>query len=187
MKFNDESFVRGFADWIKNYYAFTGVKTALEVGCYSGELIDALKDIGIEAHGIDLTPQREDVVKADIRTIDARGKKKYDLVFSSGLLEYYPIDEIPQIIKKMSSLSKKYVLNYVPNKNCLAYKNAKARTTAEWKNELDFDVPSLEELHKRAGLEIVMAGVAGAEWAKRFGPEPSEPYLVYVLAKKKEV
>ncbi len=182
MKFNDEAFIQEFADFVKKLE----IKSALEVGCLSGELIGALHDAGIEVSGIDLNPQRDDVIQADIRTINPKGKKKYDLVFSSGLLEHFPIGEIPDIIKKMSVFSKKYVLNYVPNKNCLAYKNAKARTTAEWKNELDFDVAEFEEFHKKAGLEIVTSGVAGAEWAKRFGPEPSEPYLVYVLAKKAE-
>jgi len=40
-------------------------------------------------------------------------------------------------------------------------------------------------LHEKAGLEVVETGRAGKEWVKRFGMEPSEPYLVFVLAKKK--
>lgn len=182
MKFNDEAFIKEFANLVNKL----DIKSALEVGCLSGELLDALHVMDIEVSGIDLNPQRKDVMQADIITINPKGKKKYDLVFSSGLLEHFPIGEIPEIIKKMASLSRKYILNYVPNKNCIAYKNAKAKTTAEWKNELDFDVAEFEEFHKKAGLEIVTYGVAGAEWAKRFGPEPSEPYLVYVLAKKAE-
>lgn len=182
MKFNDEAFIQEFATFVNRL----NIKSALEVGCLSGELIGALLDIGIEVSGIDLNPQCDDVIQADIRTINPKGKKKYDLVFSSGLLEHYPIDEIPEIIKKMAALSKKYVLNYVPNKECVAYQKAKAKTTADWKDELDFDIPKFEELHKSAGLEICSSGLAGTEWAKRFGSEPSEPYLVYVLAKKKE-
>lgn len=180
MKFNDEAFIQEFADFVNKLE----IKSALEVGCLSGELIDALHDAGIEVSGIDLNPQRDDVIQADIRTINPKGKKKHDLVFSSGLLEHFPIDEMPDIIKKMAAFSKKYVLNYVPNKECVAYQKAKAKTTAEWKDELDFDIPKFEELHKNAGLKICESGLAGAEWANRFGPEPSEPYLVYVLAKK---
>jgi cyclopropane fatty-acyl-phospholipid synthase-like methyltransferase len=182
MKFNDEAFIQEFANLVNKL----DIKSALEVGCLSGELLEALHSMDIEVSGIDLNPQRKDVLKADIREINPKGKKKYDLVFSSGLLEHFPIGEIPEIIKNMASLSRKYILNYVPNKNCLAYKKAKAKTTAEWKNELDFDIPNFEELHKDAGLKIVKSGLAGAEWAKRFGPEPSEPYLVYALAKKAE-
>lgn len=182
MKFNDEAFIQEFADFVKKLE----VKSALEIGCLSGELIGALLGAGIEVSGIDLNLQRDDIIQADIRTINPKGRKKYDLVFSSGLLEHYPINEIPDIIKKMVALSKKYVLNYVPNKECVSYQKAKTKTTAEWKNELDFDIPKFEELHRSAGLEVCSSGLAGAEWAKRFGPEPSEPYLVYVLAKKKE-
>ncbi len=85
----------------------------------------------------------------------------------------------------MAKLSKKYVLNYVPNSNCLAYKNAKKRSKAQWKDEADFTEESLAKLHEEAGLEVVETGTAGKEWAKRFGKEPSEPYLVYCLAQKK--
>lgn len=35
------------------------------------------------------------------------------------------------------------------------------------------------------GREVVETGTAGKEWAKRFGKESSEPYLVYCLAQKK--
>jgi len=38
--------------------------------------------------------------------------------------------------------------------------------------------------NRDAGLEIVGSGLVGSEWAKKFGSEPSEPYLVWVLAKK---
>jgi len=180
MTFNDKAFIQEFATFVNRL----DIKSALEVGCLSGELTDALRQMDIEVSGIDLNPQRGDVMQADIRTINPKGKKKYDLVFSSGLLEHFPIDEIPDIIKKMAAFSRKYVLNYVPNKECVAYQKTKAKTTAEWKDELDFDIPKFEELHKSAGLEICESGLAGAEWAKRFGSEPSEPYLVYVLAKK---
>lgn len=180
MKFNDEAFIQEFADFVKGLE----VKSALEVGCLSGELIDALKDVGIETSGIDLNPQRKDVIQADIRTINPKGKKKYDLVFSSGLIEHYPPSEAVEILKAMAGVSRKYILTYVPNRGCVAYKNAKAKTAVPWKNELDYTNEELAILHENAGLKVLETGYAGAEWAKRFGPEPSEPYLVYVLAKK---
>ena len=144
---------------------------------FIGELKDA-----ICADGIDIAPTREDVFKADIR--DYTPRKKYDLVFSSGLIEHYNDEEAKEIVKAMARCSKKYILNYVPNRNCLAYTNAKKTTKAEWKNEMDYTEELLADLHERAGLEIVETGTAGREWAKRFGNEPSEPYLVYCLAKK---
>lgn len=173
MSFNCPVFIKEFADYVKGLE----VETILEVGCLSGELKDA-----VGADGIDIAPKRKDVRKADIR--EYKPRKKYDLVFSSGVIEYYNDEEAKNIIKAMVKCSNKYVLNYVPNRNSLAYKNAKKRTKAEWKDESDFTEETLAELHEAAGLEVVETGTAGAEWAKRFGKEPSEPYLVYCLAKK---
>lgn len=175
MSFNCPKFIEEF----KQYVSSLGViNSALEVGCYSGELKDA-----INADGIDLNPKREDVKKCDIR--DFKSGKKYDLVFSSGLLEHYFVEDAIDILKAMASVSNAFVLNYVPNTNCLAYKNAKKKTNAEWKNESDFTEESLAKLHEEAGLKVIETGTAGKEWAKRFGSESSEPYLVYCLAQKK--
>lgn len=175
---NDENFVKEFTDFVKGL----DVKSVMEIGCQSGELISPLFDEGIETSGIDLNPKIDKVIKADIR--EFKTKKKFDLVFSSGLLQGYTIEEIPELIKKMASISKRLVLNYVPNKNCKAYMSSKALTTAEWKDELAFTIEEIENLHKEAGLEIVKSGVAGKEWAEKFGNDSSEPYLIWVLAKK---
>ena len=172
--FNCPNFIHEFKDYVTKL----DVKSILEVGCLSGELKDA-----VGADGIDLTPWREDVIKADIR--EFKPKKKYDLVFSSGLLEHYSPAEAVEILKAMAEVSRKYVLTFVPNTRCASYKNAKAKTDAPWKDELDYTADELAELHEQAGLEVVDKGLAGKEWAKRFGSEESEPYLVYVFARKR--
>lgn len=174
MSFNCPEFIKEFSAFVKSL----AVESVLEVGCYSGELKDA-----VGADGIDLNPQREDVEKCDIR--DFKPKKKYDLVFSSGLIEHYSPVEAVEILKAMAEISKKYVLTYVPNTECMAYKNAKTRTIAPWKDEMDYTKEELAILHENAELKVLETGYAGKEWAKRFGSEPSEPYLVYCLAQKK--
>ncbi len=186
VQFNCPEFIKEFTAYVNNL----GVENILEVGCLSGELADA-----VGADGIDVDPKREDVIKCDIRkfavveTLDdikAFPLTEYELVFSSGLIEHYPKDEAIDILRHKARVSKKYVLTYVPNTNCLAYKNNKAKTQQFWKDELDYTPESLAELHEAAGLKVIDKGTAGAEWAKRFGPEPSEPYLSFVLAEKKE-
>lgn len=176
--FNCPKFVEEFTKFIKGL----AVKSALEVGALSGELMDA-----VGADGVDIDPQREDVIKADIRKITSLPqfrRKRFELVFSSGLIEHYPPEEAVDVLKAMAKVSGKYVLTYVSNSECKAYKNAKAKTTEPWKDELDYTEIELAKLHEEAGLTVVDVGTAGAEWAKRFGSEPSEPYLVYVLAQK---
>jgi hypothetical protein len=166
-----------FIEEFKGYITKLGVEKILEVGCLSGELKDA-----IGADGIDINSQRDDVIKADIR--EFKPKKKYDIVFSSGLIEHYTPIEAVEILKEMTKTSKKYVLTYVPNSGCIAYKNAKAKVNADWKDELDYTREELAILHEKAGMKVLETGYAGVEWVKRFGPEKSEPYLVYALAKK---
>lgn len=176
MTFNDPTFIGEFKQHVAE---LSGVKRILEVGCQSGELKDA-----VGADGVDINPQRGDVVKVDIR--EFKPTKKYDLVFGSGLLEHYSKEEAAEILKAMGAVLVKsgYVLTYVPNGGCVAYKNDKVRTKAPWKDELDYTPDELAELHEQAGLRVVKTGYAAQEWAKRFGPEPSGPYLCYVLARK---
>jgi hypothetical protein len=172
MSFNCPKFINEF----KNYVETLEVGSILEVGARSGELMEA-----VGATGIDIDPRRDDVYKADIRKF--KGKRR-ELVFSSGLIEHYPEDEAIEILQAMAKASNKYVLTYAPNTNCKAYRNAKARTKASWKDELDFTPETLAELHEKVGLTVIDKGVAAQEWAKRFGSEPSEGYLVYCLCTK---
>ena len=174
MGFNEGMFLKEFKELVGELE----VDTILEVGCRSGEMAQV-----VGADGIDLDPQIEGVVKADV--MEFKPKKKYGLVYSSGLLQHFTPEMAIEIIQKMAKLSKNYVLNFVPNSECVAYMKCKATVTADWKDELDYTQETLEELHEQAGLKIVKSGLAGQEWAKLFGSEPSEPYLVWVLATKK--
>ena len=179
--FNELNFIQEFKEYVKKL----DIKTAFEVGCYSEELIDVLEELGITCKGMSLEkiiPER--VIIGDIRTF--KTIEKYDLVFSSGVLEHFPLEEIPEIIKKMGYLSNKYVLNLVPNRECNSYMYVKNNLNPPWKSELDFTLEELEDLHKQAGLEIVESGHMGMKWAFAWGSEANKPYLVYVLSKIKE-
>jgi len=172
--FNEPNFINEFKAIVDELE----IKTAFEIGCRSGELSQT-----VGATGIDIDPQIDGVIKDDI--FEYKSPKKYDLVYSSGLLEHFAPETAIELIKKMAGLSKNYVLNFVPNSECVAYMKCKTRTKAEWRDELDYTQDTLSALHEKAGLKIVKSGLAGQEWAKLFGPEPSEPYLVWVLATKK--
>lgn len=165
--YNDKDFIMDF----RNFVEMLNVKSVLEANAKSDELGNAISDI-VQTLGVD-----NDIM-------NSKSRKKYDLVFSSGTLQHLKEDEAIETIRKMSVFSKQYILNYVPNGNCVAYINNKAKTDAEWKNERDFTEETFRDLHKRAGLEVVQSGTTALEWAKRFGNELSEGYLVYVLAKK---
>jgi len=180
--FNDEAYIEEFKSMVQSW----GIKTALEIGYGSSELVEALRSIGIDAEGIDQSTELSQGKQApylhNVSLDNFETYEKYDLVYSSGVLEHYDSEQITRIIGNMISLSGKYVLNIVPNTDCVAYRNAKKKTTAPWKDEADFTDYDLEYIHKSADLVLVGTGFLGQEWTKRFGPEISDSYLVYCLA-----
>ena len=184
MPFNDENFIKEFAGIVTGLK----IKSALETGHGSGELVTALRETGIDARGIDKSTELLRVAPAPHFITMALekfiSKKKFDLVYSSGVLGHYAGAGDVEFIRQMAALSKKYVINFVPNADCAAYRGAKKRTMAAWKGEKDYTADSLKAIHEAAGLTVIEAGMVGGAWAKRWGPEPSLPYLVYVIAVK---
>lgn len=195
MSFNCPGYIKEFTEMVGSL----NVKTALEIGHGSGELVEALRVAGIKAEGIDRSadllrvkpvPYLKDISLDEYFTQQASQpatkRKKFALVYSSGVLEHFSREGMIEALKKIASLSRKYVLTIVPNKGCTAYMAAKAKTKAEWKDEAAFDGDELRAIHEAAGLVVVGKGLGtgliGKEWAKRFGPEESEPYLVFCLA-----
>jgi len=185
--FNDEAFLREFREYVLG--KVFGLKV-LEIGSFSGEMLEVL-GTG-EGISLDVAPSNvRCVYKGDIREFakQERNLGRYDLVFSSGLLNcLVGEDEAVEILEAMKKLAKVggKVLNYVPNKNCAPYMRAKAQTNADWKDEKAFDIEELEGLHQKAGLVVIDSGTAAREWVRRFDGDPKkdEPYLVYCLAEK---
>jgi hypothetical protein len=177
---NDKRFIKDFKEYVNNL----GVKSVLEVGAQTGELMEAVGGIGI-----DLEPSRSDVQKCDIRQYHG---KKCELVFSSGLIEYYNEDEAIEVLQAMAKASNKYVLTYVPNTNCEAYmdtkKNHSQHWPQSWREEDDYTPERLAKLHEKAGLVVVEQGETAVEWARLFNKTlpTGGGYLAWVLAKLPE-
>lgn len=197
MSFNCPEYIKEFTRLVQSLK----IKTSLEIGYGSGELVEALRAIGINAGGIDQSTELSGGKKTHyLRNISMddyvaisqndpspdQDTPNYDLVYSSGVLEHFSPEGMIDALKKMASLSKKFILTIVPNKNCAAYMATKAKTAAEWKDEAAFDGDELRAIHEAAGLITVGSnlgtGLIGKEWPKRFGPQESEPYLVFCLA-----
>lgn len=177
---NEKTFIKNF----KEYVTKLGVKSVLEVGAATGELMDA-----VGGTGIDLEPSRSDVQKCDIRQYHG---KKSDLVFSSGLIEHYNEDEAIEVLQAMAKASNKYVLTYVPNTNCEAYmdtkKNHSQHWPQSWREEDDYTPERLAKLHEKAGLVVIEQGETAVEWARLFNRTlpVGGGYLAWVLAKLPE-
>jgi hypothetical protein len=195
--FNNGDFVVELASYVNRLR----VRTALEVGARSGELLAGLELAGVAAAGIEID---EVAAREASRFLADRGLRatvryqpggvaalgagqRWDLVFSSGVLEHYDASSIVSLIQEMAGSSGRYVLNLVPSSDCRPYQAAKRRGGHEWCAESDFTPDALAALHREAGLEVVARGFMARQWGRAWDPtiqcRPRElPYLVFVLA-----
>ena len=96
-------------------------KTVLDVGCAKGFLVEALRDRGIEAYGIDISEYaisqvREDIqpyckVQSILEPID----RQYDLILNIEVLEHLENKDIEFAIKNMCDHSEKIIFSSTPH------------------------------------------------------------------------
>ncbi|MDE5600219.1 MAG: class I SAM-dependent methyltransferase, partial [Oscillospiraceae bacterium] len=90
-------------------------KTVLDVGCATGHLVSALRNLGVDAYGIDVSEYAISNVDDDIKPycyvssiaedIPKELLKKYDLVFCNQVLEYIYDEDLKKAVGNISSLS----------------------------------------------------------------------------------
>ena len=168
--FNDVKFI----EEVKKLIGSLDVNTVLEVGCYSGELIKDLENI--EATGIDIRSKYKDAIGCNV--LDYNPDKKFDIVFSSGVVEHYDKEMRTKLLKKMASLSNKYVLTIVPHSECEVYKQHMKEINFV---EDCFNEKEVAEMHEGI-LTDIKTGTMGLNWAQKFG-KTKVPYLVYCLGR----
>jgi 2-polyprenyl-3-methyl-5-hydroxy-6-metoxy-1,4-benzoquinol methylase len=83
-------------------------KTALDVGCGSGDLVCDIARMGIDATGVDFAQEMIDIARAKARQDDLAkaqfhcasifdfelGKNKYDCISANGFIEYISLEEL---------------------------------------------------------------------------------------------
>lgn len=97
-------------------------KTVLDLGCGRGELMSLLKKDGWKITGVDIfqkalnvakkTGVYNQLIKGDVVKICKKlvsQKKKFDLVFASGIIEHLSRDEGMELLKLVEKLSKKRI------------------------------------------------------------------------------
>jgi SAM-dependent methyltransferase len=76
-----------------------GPRTVLDAGCAMGFLVEALRDRGVEAFGLDVSEYALDQVRADIKPYCTRGSimatlpRRYDLIVCVEVLEHLSADD----------------------------------------------------------------------------------------------
>lgn len=115
-------FIRSAAEYIKKEYH---PQTVLDAGCAMGLLVAALRDLGVEAYGVDLSEYAISGVREDIRPYCAVGSladplpnslpRRYDLVVSIEVLEHMPEEDGKKSIANLCTMSDQILFSSVPD------------------------------------------------------------------------
>ncbi len=115
----------------QRYYASRFLGEVLDIGCGHGEFLEVMRDSGVQARGIDSSPESVAycrakglaVEQADLFTyLDGLADCSLDGIFSSQVVEHLPGDRIPSMIRLCAAkLRSGGVLAIeTPNPSCLA-------------------------------------------------------------------
>ncbi|QSI75599.1 glycosyltransferase [Niveibacterium microcysteis] len=154
----------------------------LEAGCGGGNQSVALaRDGGFNVAVLDFSPAalnhasrqfaRAGVV-GELIEDDAFALRSpdYDLVFNSGVLEHYTVEEQARFLRGMASRSRKYVLVLVPNRACYWYWVWRIIKTSRegWPFGREVPTSDLSEAFYLAGLKYLGHAFMGESWTESF-------------------
>lgn len=111
-------FFRGIAEQIVSLFHPSSV---LDAGCAFGMLVEALRDLGVDAYGIDISEFALSQAREDIRPYLRQGSladpfdRRYDLVISIEVLEHLTAADIPQAVKNIANATDTLVFSSTPD------------------------------------------------------------------------
>ena len=112
------AFFGGIADHIVRDIAPT---SSLDAGCAKGFLVEALRDRGIEAYGIDASSYAVSEVREDIRahcrvaTLTEPLDRDYDLVTCFEVLEHLPVEEADAAVANLCAHAEDVLFSSTPD------------------------------------------------------------------------
>jgi len=89
-------------------------RSALDVGCANGFLVESFLDAGREARGVELSPEVLEVLSPQLRSaIDvgdfAAARGSWDLVCCTEVAEHLPPDRSRELVRKLTGLAKDWI------------------------------------------------------------------------------
>lgn len=90
--------------------------TILEIGCNRGMNLEALRSLGYRVSGVEPSEYARSQAKPSLVIVNGTAQdlpfedKKFDLVFTAGVLIHIPFEDLPKIFQEMDRVSKKYIL-----------------------------------------------------------------------------
>jgi ubiquinone/menaquinone biosynthesis C-methylase UbiE len=85
-----------------------GIKTVLDVGCGPNTMCKLLRDIGVDAVGLDFSPDSDADVIASVTDIPFEDDS-FDLVFSADTLEHLEPVQIPPALDECKRVAKRQI------------------------------------------------------------------------------
>lgn len=96
-------------------------KTVLDIGCAKGFLVEALRDRGVEAYGVDISKYaisnvREDIAPyCKVASATEELEMDYDLIVTIEVLEHLAIDDVKKTIANICRHSNQVLFSSTPN------------------------------------------------------------------------
>ena len=95
--------------------------SVLDAGCAFGMLVECLRDLGVDAYGVDISEYALSQARDDIKPYLRQGSladpfdRRYDLVISIEVLEHLNAADIPQAIKNIANATDTVVFSSTPD------------------------------------------------------------------------
>ncbi|GAC1543172.1 MAG: hypothetical protein NVS3B12_31560 [Acidimicrobiales bacterium] len=98
--------------------------TSLDVGCATGFVVEALRELGVDAKGVDISQYAVDHAALGAAGHIRQGDLRHGLGFPDGsfevvtaleTLEHLPPDEVPKAISEIARVTRKWVLCTIPS------------------------------------------------------------------------
>lgn len=100
-------------------------KTVLDAGCAMGHFVAAMRDMGVEAYGVDISKYAIENVREDIKPycvaqsitkpLPENFPKKFDIVFSAEVLEHIYEDEVEDAIANIANAADVFLFCSTPD------------------------------------------------------------------------
>jgi uridylate kinase len=122
-----ESFLGKMLTMAVNYYraflirVFLNPKSCLDVGCGTGQLVQALRSFGMDAYGVEISDDALELADKSVKQFLKKGditklpfkEDEFDLVVSFDVLEHVERSKIKQAINETIRVSRKYILHKI--------------------------------------------------------------------------
>lgn len=124
--YSDSEYTKGFLTQIAQKIADDlHPRTVLDAGCAMGHLVAALRDLGVEAYGVDISKYAISKVREDVRPFCKVGSlteplpaglpDRYDLVVTIEVLEHLYAEDGRQAIRNLCQLTDKVLFTSTPD------------------------------------------------------------------------